>query len=1018
MNKLWLASLSGSTSAIALLAVAIPQAAVAQTQTQAQGSGSNVSEVVVTGSRIRRTDTESAAPITVVDPETVVERGYTNLGQALNDVTSNAPQFPISTSQGFPAGSGKTSPNLLSLGSGRTLTLINGRRAVTTSSGFGDRVVDSSIIPMGLLKRVEIVNAGGAAIYGSDAIAGVVNYILRDNYEGLQLNAQYSERWAGNNPKHDFGIIAGKSFAGGRGNVAVDLEYSKTVALSEADLPVTASGIRNVTNPLNVNTTDGQPPTFYVFNGRLWQYNENGVIFTQPSGTAASVLLRNAQGQAFGFNATGNLVPYNTGVIQAGNSSTAVGGDGLDTRTLSTLGAGLERFSGAVIGHYDLTDRMKISGQFSYGKQIGSDPLGTQQIFRTFNNTGAAGPIAFNRNNPYLSAADVAALSAISPTFASGGNLYSTRFIDGLPTRDRRSETDVLSAAITLDGDFTALGDREFYYSANYTHGYVKGVTEVWAPWSTHLQNSLSAVRNASGTIVCSINADAITTNDDSACVPLNPFGSANITEAAKNYISALTGSTFYNKQDNLLFTLGGDVYALPGGMIKFAAAYEHREESVKFRPYEADKLGLTTTATPPTDRDASYKTNEVSGELLVPLLGGDFTLPFIEALEASGSYRYVDNSSSGTEKVWGIAGRWKVGYGLMLRATKSRNFRAPSLDQLFSPQRTATGQPLGSDPCDADRIGGGLFTSTRRANCLTVFTANPNFGLNDLTATNQTRAAQGLAPLANTPENRLAVFQDPAENTGLVSITSGGNPNLVNEVSKTTTYGLAWTPEYIPGLQFTADRIKVFLRGGFVSLSPATFASACYDNAEFPSAICDNITRNANGWITQGNSFVFNAGFIRTNAEIYNISYRFPIGRFFDDADYGNLELAAEGTHTTLYETQTVGFAASRTDDTTGVPDWRVRYDVRFSRGPLRLTWSTYWLPEAKPTRTATIETDPVPLVKENYRHSVSGSYTYKNYTLRAGIQNVFDEQPSFPTRAYGDLYGRTWFTSLTARY
>jgi iron complex outermembrane receptor protein len=1001
MRAFTLASLCGSSAATALMIFALPQTAAAQSQPEASSA---VSEVVVTGSRIRRSDTETSAPVTVLDQDSLVERGYTNLGQLLNTVTSNTPSFPIASSQGFPAGNGQTSPNLFNLGTGRTLTLVDGRRMVTTSSGLGDRSVTSAVIPQGLIKRVEIVNAGGAAIYGSDAVAGVVNYILRNDFEGLQLDAQYGISAQGNNPKYDYTVTWGKNFADGRGNVAVDLEYSKTRPLLEADVPFSSQGLRSVTNTANVSTTDGIPPTKYVLNGRLWQYNENGVLFTARNGDPSALLRLN--GQALGFDAAGHVTNYNTGDIQA-NGSTAVGGDGLDTRRLSTFSAGLERFTGTVLSHYDITDHMKVSGSFMYNKQIGYDPIGTQAIFRTIGNsaTGGAGAVAINRNNPFLSASDVATLSAANTTFANGGDVYVARFINALPTTDRHSDTDIFRGVVALDGDFNAM-DRNFYYSASFSRGTTANNTTLWQPNLAKLDKSLSAARNGAGQIVCSVNADAIATNDDPGCVPLNPFGSSTITPGATAYVSALTGTRYYNVQDDFLATLGGDVIKLPGGMAKFSVAYEHREESVKYRPNDVLLSGVTSTGTPPANRDGSYNTNEYSGELLVPLFGGDFTFPLIESAEVEGSYRYVDNSIAGKEKVWGFGGHWTVGYGLTLRASKSRNFRAPSLDQLFAPTSTSAGNPLGNDPCDADRINSGNFPALRKQNCLALFQANAGYGVSP------------TVPAGSSAEARLAGFQDPAENTGVVSITSGGNASLKNEVSKTTTWGFAFQPNYIPGLTFTADRIKVFLRDGLVSLTPASFASACYDSSSYPSDLCNNITRNSRGDVTAGNSFTFNAGYIRTNAEVYNLSYRFPIGRFFNDADYGTLELAAEATHVTLYETQTVGFLPSRTDDTTSNPDWRGRFDLRYSRGPLRLFWSVQYLPEEKANRTDTIETTPVVFLKENYVHTASASYAFRNFTFRAGVNNVFDEKPSFPNRTYGDPYGRQYFMGVRAKF
>jgi outer membrane receptor protein involved in Fe transport len=950
-----------------------------------QASANSVAELVVTGSRIPRSDTGTAAPVTVLDEEALTERGFVNVGEMLNQVTSNVPSFPISTTSGFPAGSGQTSPNLFNLGAGRTLTLLNSRRMVTSSSGLGDRTVDTNVIPSGLVQRVDIVQAGGAAVYGSDAIAGVVNYILKDNFEGLELDAQYGESTKGDYPKTFFRTTFGKNFADGRGNIAVDLEYSKTRPLLEYARRRTAEGPRNVPNPQNTSTTDGIPPTMWVFNGRFWSQNYDGVIFQANSALPTGLLRQN--GGAFQFSPGGEVIAYDTGAI-VGTSSTAIGGQGLDVRENSTLAAGVERWNGTVIGHYDLTDNIKLSGEFLYGHQEGRDPYGTQQIFRT----AGSNAVAFNRNNPFLSPASVAALSAASPSFASGGNLFVSRRFNILPTRERFSRTDVWRGLAALDGKFE-VAERNFDWSLSFSRAETKGMQRVWTPNVRNIERALSATRNAAGQIVCTVNADTNPANDAPGCVPLNPFGSGTASVEAIAYVSVLQGQNYKNVQDDFLAILGGDLIDLPGGTAKFSASYEHREESVAFRPFEADLLGLTTTGTAPINRDGVFNTDEFAGEVLVPLVGGDFTLPLVESLEFSGSYRWVNHSFAGKQKVWGIGGLWEVGYGLTMRASKSRNFRAPTLDQLFAPTFSSPGQPLGSDPCDADRINAGSAPATRLANCQAEWARNPSYG-----------------PLAG--------FQDPAENTGLVTVTSGGNSNLKNELSETVTWGFAFQPSYIPGLTFTADRIQVDLTDGLSAFTPASFAATCYDSSPQPADLCANFTRNSQGWIIAARQTTFNAGKVLYRGEVYNFSYRFPIGRFFDDADFGTLEFAAEGTHTTRLLTSVTGFDRNRSDGTTATPDWRVRGDLRYSRGPLRLFYSVYYLPSVKAAFTDTIETNPVPIVKANYTHTLSGQYEYGNVTFRAGVNNLTNEMPSFPTRTYGDIFGRQYFFGVRARY
>jgi len=171
-------------------------------QTSSDESTVALQEIVVTGSRIRRSDTATSAPITVVDQQALADRGFTQVGQALNETTANTPARPLSPLNGESSGGGEQYPALFGLGAGRTLTLVNGRRYVTSagsfsSAGFGsstnDSVVDTNMIPIGLLKSVEIVQGGGAAVYGSDAMGGVINYIFKDDFEGLEFDAQYGQ---------------------------------------------------------------------------------------------------------------------------------------------------------------------------------------------------------------------------------------------------------------------------------------------------------------------------------------------------------------------------------------------------------------------------------------------------------------------------------------------------------------------------------------------------------------------------------------------------------------------------------------------------------------------------------------------------------------------------------------------------------------------------------------------------------------------------------------------------------
>ena len=206
-----------TTTAIASVVLFAAPAAMAQTD-DTSASGGDEEIIVVTGSRIRRTASSTSAPVAYVGEEVIEDRGFTTAADIINNTPSMAPQINQADGSGNSSGDGQQYPALFGLGAGRTLTLVNGRRFVTTSSGRGEARVDSNIIPTGLIERVEIVQGGGASVYGSDAIAGVVNYILKDDFEGFEVDAQYGNSWEyGDYEQPSLRFTGGLNFDEGRG---------------------------------------------------------------------------------------------------------------------------------------------------------------------------------------------------------------------------------------------------------------------------------------------------------------------------------------------------------------------------------------------------------------------------------------------------------------------------------------------------------------------------------------------------------------------------------------------------------------------------------------------------------------------------------------------------------------------------------------------------------------------------------------------------------------------------------
>lgn len=1006
-------------AASAVCAIIMPiTPAMSQTASSAASAQDEIREddaageaIVVTGSRIRRSDTETSAPVFVVDQQSLTDRGFVSAAQALNNVTSIRPALGQAAGDGSSAGNGQQFPNLFNLGPGRTLTLVNGRRMVTSSSGLGDSQVDANIIPVGLLERVEIVEGGGAAVYGSDAIAGVVNYILRKNFNGIELDAQTSLSSRGDYPVHSLRATVGQNFDEGRGNIAVNLEYSQSPILRFADRPLTNLARITQTNAADTGPADGIPSVREIIPAHFWNFNTNGVIFTAPA--PPPNFLARLNGNALQFAPDGSVVNYDTGTILG--IPFAQGGQGFRYSDLAALRTGVKRLTVNAIGHYDLTDSVTMNFEFLAAKTEGSEiPQGQS---RTVLNSAAtnSGPIAFTINNPFLTAAARTTLTAARPTFAAGAPLFLSKiFTDLVPSEVTENETQTYRGLLGLEGKFAA-GERDFYWSASGSYARVEGGFSSWRVNNARFNNAITAARDSSGAIVCAINADASTTNNDPACAPINPFGNGNVSEAARRYVSVLAGQDYVNVQKNFLATFGGDLFNLPGGKAGFSLAYEHRDESARFTPFAANQLGIFGVGTREAPQAGGYNTDEVSAELLIPLVGGDFTLPLVQSLEVSGAYRYVDNSVAGTENVWSVGVRWKPIEDITLRGSRGRNFRAPTLTQLFAPSSSALAS-TGNDPCDADRINAGPNPAQRRASCLALFAANPLYGT----------GGTGSAAVGSSAEVRLATFQNPSENFTRALVTTGGNPNLRNEISDTLTYGIVIQPRFIPGLTFTADRVEIDLEDGLSAFTTDSFAAACFDDPNPTAGVCAAFTRLAAGngtdpagTIITGTTTTFNAGIIRYRGENYNLNYAFPLASVFgSDSDLGRMEFNLTATHNTLLTTSVTGTTFTRTDNTVQSPEWVGRLDLAYIKGPVRLTYQLFYLDETLAAPNATIENNPNPVIGRNITHSVSAQVDVGNLQLRGGITNLTDRSPSYPNIAYGDILGRQFFVGARMKF
>jgi outer membrane receptor protein involved in Fe transport len=619
----------------------------------AQEARLEIEEVVVTGSRIKRKDFTSISPLVTLDAEQITLSGVT----AIEDLVNEAPQLvPFNNRSSNNPGNGVSSLNLRGLGSNRTLVTLNGRR-MAPSDSFG--AVDVNVIPSQLLKRVEIVTGGASTVYGSDAIAGVVNFILDDEYEGLEVTAQYDAFEEGDGEVADISLAFG--FGNDRGHLTGFLNYQDREPVFAGDRAFTEVSLRE---------SFSAPPF--------------GQLVPQGSGTtpAGRIVFPRA-------SLPGGGPPVQI-TFAADGTPTAVGPDSANYNFQpdNYLQVPLRRNTAALFGNYQLNDRVKAFGEVLYSETSSSQQLAPPPAFVN---------ALVNLDNPLLTP-EQAALFA-SQYDPDGDGLaqfaFGRRLVETGPRQGDR-EADTLRVVLGLEGDINAQWDWQATYSTSQVRG--KPVTG----------NAVFASRFEQGLLADPATGECF--DSSGGCVPFNPFG-LTISEDAADFLRAgdITDS-FSVDEDIVSLIVTGDAFELPAGPVGIAAGLEWRELSSSSDPdpnfIGAGVLGALAAAPLSGTTDVA----EVYVEALVPILANQ---PFAEYLGLEVGYRYSDYKFSGVADNWKVGVDWAPVSSLRFRAMLQRAVRAPNIDELFA---QAAAQPTNllspeADFCaaSADPVGRGV---------------------------------------------------------------------------------------------------------------------------------------------------------------------------------------------------------------------------------------------------------------------------------------------------------------------
>ncbi len=611
--------------------------------------------VVVTGSRIKRADAETAQPVLVVTRADIEKTGLTSVGDVVQRLAEAGPSINTQFNNG---GNGTTTIDLRNLGSNRTLVLLNGHRWVTGLGGS----VDLNTIPVSIIESIEVLKDGASTVYGSDAIAGVVNIITRRGYEGATASGFYGENSKGDGTRWSSDFTFG--VASDRGSASISAGYVKEEAI--------LAGARAISAVPNFGLNPGSTGSSTTPSGR---YFVAGLPGSQTNGGPQA-------GAAGAANTRAQFRPF------------SAGSDLFNFAPDNYLVTPQERASIFAEGRYALTDAVEFNAHMLYNNRKSSTLLASIPVLLGTRGSGTVAPgITVLANNPY------------NPFGANIVGLQR-RFVE---TGGRRFEQDnnTFRFGGGLSGSFDAV-DRTFDWDTGYSYSTNKETQLTKGQLNlARVRTALSAIDNPATpgfdpTCVAPGSTTVTAATRVAGCVPLNILaGVGGITPAMLNYVTFTGIDKIETESTNIFANISGSVVELPAGPLGFAAGYEYRKENGRDLPDAITAAG-ETTGNARLATGGGYSLNEVYGEFAIPLLTD---APFAELLEASLAGRYSDYDNFGNTTNFSAGFQWKPISDLKIRGNYNQGFRAPTIDELFS--GVSDNFPQISDPCLTGTFGG-----------------------------------------------------------------------------------------------------------------------------------------------------------------------------------------------------------------------------------------------------------------------------------------------------------------------
>ncbi|GGH07899.1 TonB-dependent receptor [Glycocaulis albus] len=837
--------LAGFVAASAAAAPALAQEAEEEGATQQRET------IQVTGSRIQRQDFTAASPITTVGIETIQLSQTLTLESLLNELPQVIPGNNQSSNNA--GGFGFATLDLRGLGTNRNLLLVNGIR-LPPSSTTGTVSLDN--IPTGLIERIEVVTGGASTVYGSDAISGVANFILRDDYEGAEVSYTYA--FAEDGPasaRHGVDFLLGGNFDNGRGNLAMYGSYYARdgVFQSAFDYSRTSAAIYGIVSGGAVvgSFIEDDPASFIarrdaeiaagnsviqLFSGGSatppWgSVNNNatnpfqGLAAVLPGQFAAADLDCNpaTPGQPYNsgnlaFDDNGNLVPY------FGASGTACAIPAGTSRRYNFapdnyIVIPAERYNFAVFGSYELGNGVEMTASVMYSEITNTVELAA---------TPATG-LTVSASNSFIPA-DLAAALATRPN-PTADFVMNYRF-NSVGTRVSDFTNRSLMAQVGFEGDFNA----NWSWQAAAIYSKVDAINDS--------RNSINRTALAQGLSGCPA-VGALP-----GCVELNIFGPNTLDADMVSFLRTDTRSLDFSERNHFMFFVNGDLMQLPAGPVGVAAGVEYREDSAGRVVDDAQRNGDIFGFNAVQSLGGSVRIAELYAEAAVPLVANQ---PFIEYLGLELGYRVSDYSTAGTVDTFKIGGEWAPVDWFRFRTMFNRATRAPSAFELF--QNGDQGFPAYTDPCNDTPAR----TAATAAFCI----------------------AQGVPAAAITGFN---------QNNTQVQAFAFGQPDLGPETADTFTIGFTSSPPIPFGtLNLAVDYYDIEIVDVISTRGAGTIIGSCFASGDLTSSDCQRIQRRTdNGQIDFVNTGRQNSGFLQTKGVDVQVDFQMDLPLFGMDGTLG----------------------------------------------------------------------------------------------------------------------------------